>query len=153
MGNEDIVARLERLEQEIVGVTALEAARGLLHTYARGCDTKQPEAVAACFAMDATLDAGAAPFEGREAIFGFYDAALRGNSCHVVGAADMVTAADGTVESSAIFCSVHLAGDVPQIHYGTYDDRIAVAPDGHAEFVSRRITITGSVPIPQGSAS
>ena len=145
---DELSARLQRVEQQLDAVHALETARGLLHNYARGCDTKQPDAVAAGFAANALLTAGTAVFEGREAILGFYESALQGNSCHVVGAAHMVTAADGTIESSAVFCSVHLAGEVPAIHYGTYDDRIAVS-DGRAEFVSRTITITGSVPIPQ----
>jgi hypothetical protein len=142
----DTARRLQVLEAQVAGMRAVEAARQLLHDYARGCDLDDAEGVVSLFEPDAVLHAGARELHGREQILGFYSEAFGKQTCHVVGVASMTPQADATVEAKSTFLAVEVADSGPMLRWGTYRDRI-VAHDDRSRFAERRITIEGSAPL------
>jgi hypothetical protein len=146
------------LEDRIARLEAKDASRALLHAYSRACDTNDTPGVAVLFLPDGELWAGASQYLGRDEIHGFYADRLSHPTCHVVDvtALDAIDedavdddrpaeAAGQVVAAQSTFLSVHLS-DEPQLHWGTYVDRIVVR-GGQARFASRRITIDGSAPL------
>lgn len=149
MSIEDVAGtatRLSELEAQVVDLRRLEAARTLIHDYAKACDADDAATVASLFTEDGELWAGPRRFEGRDAIGGFYRDALGTPTCHVVGVARLAVGADGLVDAHATFLAVELAPGDPKLRWGTYADRIEVdgSAAGKARFTSRRITLDGS---------
>jgi hypothetical protein len=134
--------RLAALEARVARLDAIEAARTLLHDYAKGCDDNDAAAVTALFGDDAELWAGPRQLNGRDEISAFYTQALTVTTCHIVGM-PAFDVHDSVVNARMTFLAVEL-GEARRLLWGTYVDRIAVV-DGAARFDARRITIDGSV--------
>lgn len=145
--------RLAALEERVARLTAVEAARRLLHDYARACDDDDADAATALFLPDAELWAGTRELRGHDAILGFYRAAFGVPTCHIVGAASFVARPDTStavhIDGRVSFVAVELSAvesaavAAPKLRWGTYVDHVVVDGDV-ARFASRRITIDGS---------
>jgi hypothetical protein len=139
----DSATRLRDLEAQVAVMRLFEAARQLLHDYARACDVDDASGVAALFEADGVLHAGARELRGSEQILGFYRDALDKQTCHIVGVASLTALADASVEAASTFLAVEATESASTLRWGTYRDRIVARAD-RARFAERRITIEGS---------
>jgi hypothetical protein len=135
--------RLAALEAHVATLTAMEAARTLIHDYALACDRDDVDGVVALFQPDAELWAGPRQHAGQDEIRAFYAEAFGVPTCHLVGVPAIAAVHDATtVTSHASFVAVELTPEAPRLVWGTYVDRIVLAA-GDARFASRRITVDG----------
>lgn len=146
---DDVQRRLAELERRAAATDEVEQARLLMHRYAHGCDTRDPDAVAATFADDGVLEAGAARFDGHDAIASFYRRGLDRDRRHFVTNISIERVDDGTVAATSYLLAIEEGADPTIVRWGRYTDRITVGADG-TRFVHRRIEMDGSAPF--GSA-
>jgi hypothetical protein len=146
---DDVQRRLADLELRAAAADAVELARLLMHRYAHGCDTLDPDAVAATFADDGVLEAGTARFDGHDAIAAFYRRGLDRDRRHFVTNISIDRVDDGTVAATSYLLAIEEGTEPTIVRWGRYTDRIAVGPGG-AHFAHRRIEMDGSAPF--GSA-
>ena len=124
-----------------------------MYRYARGCDTRDPDAVAATFADHAVLDAGPTRVEGREAIRAFYRSGLDRDRRHFVTNITTTAASAGLVRATSYLLAIEVGDDCTIVRWGRYTDEIAVDAGGAgaAHFVYRRIELDGSAPFADAS--
>ena len=146
---DDVHRRLAELERRAAVADAVEQARLLMHRYALGCDTLDPDAVAATFADDGGLEAGTTRFDGHDATATFDRRGLDRDRRHFVTNISIDRVDDGTAAATSYLLAIEEGADPTIVRWGRYTDRIAVGA-GDARFVHRRIEMDGSAPF--GSA-
>lgn len=141
--NEDLAARLERLE-------TAEAARDVVYRYASGLDARDWEQIAASLAADAVLIDPTGSIVGRAAIVSSLQAAMASGfiPCHQVTSTRVDLAGPGrAVVESTIHYTLQ-GGGADGVGWGTYRDEVQVT-DGVGRIVRKEFTpaahVAGSI--------
>jgi uncharacterized protein (TIGR02246 family) len=145
MSDDERVARLETAEE----------VRGLLATYARACDRRDLDGVAAVLDPDAVLTAGDHSWLGRDEVVAFLRAQWSGDPApqrHFIStiALDRVTPNDA--EATSYFLHVTAAAGRSLIGWGSYRDTF-VRHDGVLVFRTKDITMDVQVGLDEGWAA
>ncbi len=137
MTNDDVLARLERLE-------TIEAARRASNRYALAVDTQDFELMETVFTADARLHLGGGrEFSGRDAVVDFYRGRLDPNQQqkHFIVNNDVTWTAPGRVDMTSYLLFTGSGLDKSTLGWGTYIDRIEVI-DGVGYIAEKTIIIS-----------
>jgi uncharacterized protein (TIGR02246 family) len=148
--SDELSERVRRLEM-------IEAARGLLATYADVVDADDVDGLADVFAADAILTAPGRRFVGVHAITDFYRATLARDTSgrrHFVTNVHVADASAAAVMLRARFLHTAGTGDESILGWGRYEDQVSVV-DGEPRITARDIVVEfrGPVGATWGTAS
>jgi hypothetical protein len=137
MTNEDVYARLERLE-------TIEEARRASNRYALAVDTQDFDLMGRVFTADAKLHLGGGrEFAGREAIVDFYRGRLDPSQTqkHFIVNNDVTWTSPGHADMTSYLLFTASGPDKSTLGWGTYIDRIEVI-DGVGFIAEKTIIIS-----------
>lgn len=148
MTNEDVYARLERLE-------TIEEARRASNRYALAVDTQDFDLMGTVFTADAKLHLGGGrEFTGREAIVDFYRGRLDPSQTqkHFIVNNDVTWTSPGHADMTSYLLFTASGPDKSTLGWGTYIDRIEVI-DGVGFIAEKTIIISMNADSRAGWAS
>ncbi len=144
---EALLARLRRLED-------VEAARGLLASYARACDAQDLEAVVSLFGPDAQVAVPGASWQGREGVRQFYSEAWAADPSRKSHFVANVRAVSHQVDSVTVdsYFMYTAAGDRSSVlGWGEYRDEIDTSGP-QPLFTRKEMSVTRAADVREGWA-